>query len=342
MRASALAIAAVILALLAGCGGGQAPYKIAFASDRDGNSEIYTADADGGNVQRLTFSSFSEDPHDWSPDGRKISYGLRREINSAEVAEEWRRQNPWITPTAQNVWEIWDEASSNYKAFIYIANTDGSNPEPIRDVGWFDYWPVFSPSGQEVVFFSDRGGDADIYTIGVDGSNLQQLTVSGYDDLRPDWSPDGTRIAYMSEQDGNWQIYLVDMQTNRGERRITRGIRRLTSGVANNRNPVFSPSGAEIAYHSVTGDVDSDSSISELFVLDLETLETRQVTRFGKNACCADWSPDGAFIYFMMKDLGGEDAEWDIYRISSDGESSEAIISNPDFDGSVVVSPFLD
>ena len=115
----------------------------------------------------------------------------------------------------------------------------------------------------------------------------------------------------------------------------------LTTGVANNRHPAFSPSGAEIAYHSVTGDIDSDSTISELFVLDLETLDTRQITRFGKNACCADWSPDGAFIYFMMKDLG-EDADWDIYRISSDGESHEEIIRTPGFDGRVVVSPFLD
>ena len=261
-------------------------------------------------MQRLTFTSFIEDPHDWSPDGSEISYSL-----NVQDASGWR-------------------------ALIYTSNADGSNQKPIREEpGWLDYWPVFSPSGREVVFFSNMGGNLDIYTIGVDGSNLRQLTFSKDDDIRPDWSPDG-RIAYMSKHDWNWQIYLLDMQTTPEGRRLVRGVRRLTSGIANNMNPVFSPSGEEIAYHSVTGDPGDDSSISELFVLDMETLETRQVTRLGKNACCADWSPDGAFIYFMMSELGEE--EWDIHLISSDGESSEAIISNPGFDGWVVVSPFLD
>ncbi len=276
-------------------------YKIAFASNRDGNYEIYTADADGRNVQRLTFSSFNEYPFDWSSDGSKISYTL-----SVEDENEWRY-------------------------FIYTANTDGSDQKPIREEpGGSDYWPVFSPSGREAVFYSNRGGNRDIYRIGVDGSNPRQLTFSESDDIRPDWSPDGGRIAYTSERDGNWQIYLLDLQTGQE--------RKITSGIVNNRQPAFSPSGAEIAYHSVTGEV--GDSISELFVLDLETLETRQVTRFGKDACCANWSPDGAFIYFMMSELGED--EWDIHRISPGGGFPETIIGNPGYDGRVVASPFLD
>ena len=38
--------------------------KIAFASRRDGNQEIYVMDADGGNVERLT----SNDHYDGHPD----------------------------------------------------------------------------------------------------------------------------------------------------------------------------------------------------------------------------------------------------------------------------------
>ena len=215
--------------------------------------------------------------------------------------------------------------------FIYTANVDGSDQKPIRDEpGGLDVWPVFSPSGREVVFVSTRGGNLDIYTIGVDGSNPRQLTFSESDDIRPDWSPDSGRIAYTSERDGNWQIYLLDMRTGQEKR--------LTSGIANSRQPVFSPSGNEIAYHAVSGDV--GSAISELFILDLETLATRQITRFGKDACCADWSPDGDFIYFMMSDLN--ENEWDIYRISPNGGFPETIIANPGYDGRVVVSPFLD
>ena len=187
-----------------------------------------------------------------------------------------------------------------------------------------------------MVFSSYRDGIWDIYSIGVDGSNPRQLTFREFNedaDTRLDLSPDGGRIVYMSARDGNWQIYLRDMQSWQEKR--------LTSGVANNRQPVFSPNGKEIAYHSVSGAV-GDDPITELFVLDLKTLETRQITRLGKLTCCANWSPDGDFIYFMMSDLGeGEDA-WDIYRISSNSGFFEAIIENPGYDGQVVVSPFLD
>src|SRR6266508_4937141 len=45
--------------------------KIAFSSYRDGNSDIYTMEADGSDVQRLTASAGS--PR-WSPDGKKIAF----------------------------------------------------------------------------------------------------------------------------------------------------------------------------------------------------------------------------------------------------------------------------
>ena len=285
------------------------PYKIAFMSNRDGNDEIYTAEADGGNVQRLTSTSSGEYPNDWSPDGSKISYTL----SDQEIQ----------------------------RSFIYTVNADGSDSKPIRDEpGEYDAWPVFSPSGREVVFMSgsDRSGSLNIYAIGTDGSNPRQLTFREGDQYRPDWSPNDERIAYMSERDGNQQIYLLDMQTEQEEK--------LTSGPANNTHPVFSPSGKEIAYHSAASDdlgsaTSGDARESELFVLDLETRETRQITQFGKIACCADWSPDGKFIYFVMADRGKD--EWGIYRISPNGGAPEVIIQDPDYyNARVVVSPFLD
>ena len=123
------------------------------------------------------------------------------------------------------------------------------------------------------------------------------------------------------------QIYLLDIQSG-DERRIT-------SGIANNHSPRFSPDGKEIVYTSHSGD------ISELFVVDLATLDTRQITRFGKSATSASWSPDAKFIYFSMRELG-EGEKSDIYRISPDGGFPEAIIQSESYDGSVVVSPFIE
>ncbi len=57
--------------------------KIAFSSSlssRDRNSEIYTMEADGSNVTRLTLDPRNDIEPAWSPDGRKIAF-VRSEVS---------------------------------------------------------------------------------------------------------------------------------------------------------------------------------------------------------------------------------------------------------------------
>src|SRR5438046_3811878 len=53
--------------------------KIAFASNRDGNSEIYVMNADGSGQTRLTHSAAIDEAPDWSPDGTKIAFESYRD-----------------------------------------------------------------------------------------------------------------------------------------------------------------------------------------------------------------------------------------------------------------------
>ena len=48
--------------------------KIAFVSDRDGNSEIYVMNPNGGGQTRLTNNPAEDIDPAWSPDGRRIAY----------------------------------------------------------------------------------------------------------------------------------------------------------------------------------------------------------------------------------------------------------------------------
>ena len=48
----------------------EAQARIALDSNRDGNSEIYVMDADGGNLQRLTNHPDGDFHPSWSPDGK--------------------------------------------------------------------------------------------------------------------------------------------------------------------------------------------------------------------------------------------------------------------------------
>src|SRR3954447_18523154 len=48
--------------------------KIAFASNRDGNYEIYIMDTEGGGQTRLTMSPGNDQWPTWSPDGQTIAF----------------------------------------------------------------------------------------------------------------------------------------------------------------------------------------------------------------------------------------------------------------------------
>jgi K319L-like, PKD domain/WD40-like Beta Propeller Repeat len=48
--------------------------KIVFVSDRDGNAEIYSCNADGSNISRLTNDAGKDDQPAWSPDRSQIAF----------------------------------------------------------------------------------------------------------------------------------------------------------------------------------------------------------------------------------------------------------------------------
>ena len=55
--------------------------RIAFASDRDSDFEIYMINADGTSLVRLTESKGIDYPSSWSPDGRKLTFVTERRDN---------------------------------------------------------------------------------------------------------------------------------------------------------------------------------------------------------------------------------------------------------------------
>ena len=160
--------------------------RIAFVSERDGNSEIYVMDTDGGNPQNLTNSPFFDDRHpSWPPDGKRIAFSSNRD-----------KDNP-------------------HKYQIYVMDTDGGNQQRLTENLKTDRFPVWSPDGKRIAFSSYRVrvATAEIYVMDADGGNQQRLTENLKTDWQPSWSPNGDRIAYASDRKGdfeNFEIYVMD------------------------------------------------------------------------------------------------------------------------------------
>ena len=150
--------------------------KIVFYSFRDGNTEIYTMDSDGGNQTRLTFNEVSDAVPVWSPNGQQIAFMGERDKN-------------------------WD---------VYVMDADGGNQRRLTRHPSIDSQPNWSPDGSQIAFSSRRDGNGrNIFVMDANGGNVRQVTRMR-SASRPYWSPDGKRILFGAVTDSGREAYMVN------------------------------------------------------------------------------------------------------------------------------------
>jgi Tol biopolymer transport system component len=91
---------------------------------------------------------------------------------------------------------------------VFVAKTDGTSYRRLTDDAFRDRGPSWSPDGQQIAFYSDRGGKYEFWTIRPDGSGLRQLTQTKVTMNFPAWSPDGSRIVGSTSRKEGW--FLID------------------------------------------------------------------------------------------------------------------------------------
>jgi Tol biopolymer transport system component len=178
------------------------PGKIAFASDRAGNFDIYVMNPDGSGIVRLTNDPAEDTQPTWSPDGRQIAFVSNRDGNKE----------------------------------IYVINADGGGLTRLTNNTAEDFSPAWSPATtpQKIAFVSHRDGNDEIYLMNTDGSSQTNLTLNNSDDDDPAWAPSGTMLAFASNREGDkFEIYRVNTDMD--------FLTRLTNNFSNDVAPTWAP-----------------------------------------------------------------------------------------------------
>ena len=275
--------------------------QIAFSSNRDGNSEIYVMDADGGNPRRLTNNSDGDWDPSWSPDGERIVF-----LSDRDGHGDGRASIPEI----------------------YVMDANGRNQQNLTNNPNADRSPSWSPDGKRIVFESDRERNkdkphnGDIYVMDADGGNQQNLTnINPNEDRYPSWSPDGERIVFSSSREGhvehNWdityEIYVMDADGGNQQR--------LTNNRNNELSPVWSPDGERIAFMA---DRKGDWQNFEIYVMDADGGNQQKLTNNRAWDGYPSWSPNSERIVFRSK----RDGNWEIYVMDADGGNPQNLTNN--------------
>jgi TolB protein len=263
--------------------------KIAFHTNRDGNLEIYTMNADGTGQTNRTNNPASDGQPAWSPDGTKIAFATDRDGTGHEI---YTMNADGTSPTrlTNNTATDWSPAWSpdgtkiaftsfrdgNYE--IYAMNADGTGQTRLTNNTAADGDPAWSPDGTKIAFFTDDG-DPEIYTMTADGSRRTRLTDNTAVDWMPAWSPDGTKIAFARGSGGGTGTYEIYTMNADGT-----GQTRLTNNSADDYWPAWSPDGTKIAFQR-------SGVNNEIYTMNADgTSETRLTTNTAIEGH-PDWQP---------------------------------------------------
>jgi tricorn protease len=299
--------------------------RLAFASTRTGNGDVYVLTLATGDISRLTFDDAVELVTGWSPDSRFVYFSspshevsgvldvYRVNVDGGTpmpvaadryTTEYFGAPGPSgdvvaITARANAGSQWWRKGHSHLdESEIWLVKPATSSYEPVTKGGAKDAWPMWSGDGKSLYFMSDRSGAQNIWSATLAGGLAKAVTTfKNGRVLWPSITKDGKAIAF--ERD--FGIWTVD--TSSGQAREVAVTLRGAPAAAAIEHRTFgdqltelalSPDGKKIAF-TVHGEVFSASA--------KDGGEAARVTTTAGEEAELVWAPDNRrFAYVSDRD----------------------------------------
>jgi TolB protein len=261
------------------------------------------------------------------------SAGAQGAIESAGFTQLTGLENtyPAWSPDATRI--VFESTRDGPDADIFLMNADGTNVVQLTRNDYSESTPVFTPDGASIVFASEQDGNLDVFIMRVDGTGLRNLTRHPGADGHPRVSPDGRRIFFNSNRTSDPATFArgtMDREHNHEIFSMTLDggdVRQVTDLPDWDTYPAVSPDGRELLWRRIapTGGKSESGRNSEVFWMDLENGEMRNVTANQAYDGWPAWSPDGRRIAFASNRANAEFEAFDIYVAERDGSNATRV-----------------
>jgi len=260
--------------------------RIAFTAQAGPRTQVFTMNANGGNVRQLSNEAAGAADPDWSSGGNQLVYA---------------RSDGMATLMG---------SAGNLVATV-------STQEPISDA-------AISPDGKRLVFTVNGDGLYDgpsIYVANTDGSGLQRLAPGS----NPQWSPDGNWIAYVSIPADTGCSGVRLMQPDGSTNHPVQQGKPDAKGVCHDgaEAPSFSPDSKRVLYVATGIKTPHQQDGSDLYTVSIHGGAHRRLTRDGLDEASPAFSPDGKSVVFEA--TGGRGRQDGTFAISASGKHRHRI-----------------